>query len=118
MAAHQEGDHPQSGELANPEKVDKGSRPSNRGKIVKKMILPLDLLLMIKALISRLKRDWLDQLNLITLLGHMENIEEEEDMKQLRVPSSKPTRTMSKIANTRFLNQNIYTTFLQKVSES
>jgi hypothetical protein len=36
---------------------------------------------MIKTVISCLKRDWLDQLNFIALLGHMENIEEEEDMR-------------------------------------
>lgn len=45
----------------------------------------------------------------------MENIEEEEEVQHHSIPSSKATKSMSKIVNTRFLNQNIYTTFLQKV---
>lgn len=45
----------------------------------------------------------------------MENIEEQEEDEHQGVPKSQPTKTMGKIANTRFLNQNIYNTFLQKV---
>ena len=45
----------------------------------------------------------------------MENIPEDDEAEVQRVPGSKPTKMMSKIANTRFLNQNIYNTFLQKV---
>lgn len=44
----------------------------------------------------------------------MENIPEDEDEPQ-KVPRSEATKTMSRINNTRYLNQNIYSAFLQKV---
>lgn len=45
----------------------------------------------------------------------MENIPEDDEAPQ-KVPQSQATKTMSRVNNTRYLNQNIYCAFLQKVS--